>query len=309
MTNLNTLADVWNQVETRSMECWDSLIPVEDMRFESLEHLRIGSDSHALKPVAQREMAYRLGVPITYLQRCDPDVQAYNLNHWMKKERNDELFLRFNGNDVRAVFTPKYKPVDNKDILKTLEAMGMEPETRVQAHLDEDFLSLNIPDEKGTYAIQRNDRVQPGVSISNSEVGLSSLTVTAFILRLLCTNGLITADNTSMSYRHISERILGELPSIIQGIKNNVESQQRLWSISLQSLVADPVSTINAFNRQFNVTNRESEAVDWAWPQEQGDTMFNIINTYTKAAHYPSLAAEQIHHLQKTGGQILSLLN
>jgi hypothetical protein len=24
--------------------------------------------------------------------------------------------------------------------------------------------------------------------------------------------------------------------------------------------------------------------VDWAWPQESGDTMFHIVNAYTKAA-------------------------
>lgn len=53
----------------------------------------------------------------------------------------------------------------------------------------------------------------------------------------------------------------------------------------------------------------EKEAVEWGWPFEQGETMFHIINTYTKAAQYPGLSAESTYKLQKVGGMIMGMLN
>jgi hypothetical protein len=50
------------------------------------------------------------------------------------------------------------------------------------------------------------------------------------------------------------------------------------------------------------------DAVTWAWPYEEGDTMFNIVNTYTKASQFEDLSAASSFKLQKTGGQILSML-
>jgi len=72
--------------------------------------------------------------------------------------------------------------------------------------------------------------------------------------------------------------------------------------------VADPEMTLKAFNRQFELSKREQEAVDWAWPQENGDKMFHVVNTYTRAAHYPTLNAGESYHLQRTGGSILAMV-
>jgi len=85
--------------------------------------------------------------------------------------------------------------------------------------------------------------------------------------------------------------------------------QRRQWHISLDSPVANPDSTLNSFNRQFQLNEAEQEAVKCAWPQEMGDTMFHIVNTYTRAAQLESLTAESSYRLQKTGGKILALLN
>jgi len=48
---------------------------------------------------------------------------------------------------------------------------------------------LSIIDGKKAFDIN-GDRFRPGLSISNSEVGLSSLPIAAFVLRLICTNRL-----------------------------------------------------------------------------------------------------------------------
>jgi len=67
-------------------------------------------------------------------------------------------------------------------------------------------------------------------------------------------------------------------------------------------------STIETFNRQFQLGKVEKEAVEWAWPLEAGDTIFNVVNAYTRAAQYEGLTAEARYRLQKVGGNILRML-
>ncbi len=71
----------------------------------------------------------------------------------------------------------------------------------------------------------------------------------------------------------------------------------------------NPESTIETFNRQFQLGKIEKEAVEWAWPLEAGDIMFNVVNAYTRAAQFEGLTAESSYRLQKVGGDILTMLN
>jgi len=78
--------------------------------------------------------------------------------------------------------------------------------------------------------------------------------------------------------------------------------------MSLESPVEDPMATIERFNKQFALKESEREAVSWAWPQEAGDTMFSIVNTYTRAAAMDGLPAESSYRLQRVGGEVLGML-
>jgi hypothetical protein len=79
--------------------------------------------------------------------------------------------------------------------------------------------------------------------------------------------------------------------------------------LSLESPVADPLATIGNFNRQFALGEMEKSAVEWAWPQEAGETMFNVVNTYTRAAAMEGLVAESSFKLQRVGGEVLGMLS
>jgi hypothetical protein len=54
--------------------------------------------------------------------------------------------------------------------------MGYGSETQVQCHLDSEFMLLSIPDSKKTFQVN-GDKMTPGISVSNSEVGLSMITL------------------------------------------------------------------------------------------------------------------------------------
>ena len=78
----------------------------------------------------------------------------------------------------------------------------------------------------------------------------------------------------------------------------------------MESPVDEPLKTIESFNRQFNLNQPQKEAVvEWAWPQEMGDNMFAVVNTYTRTSQFKGLSAENSYQLQRVGGNILGMLN
>ncbi len=82
-----------------------------------------------------------------------------------------------------------------------------------------------------------------------------------------------------------------------------------MFRLSMDSAADNPDSTIDSFNRQFQLNKIEKEAVDWGYYQDVGDTMFHIINAYTKGAQFNNLSAESSFKLQRTGGSILGMVN
>jgi hypothetical protein len=69
------------------------------------------------------------------------------------------------------------------------------------------------------------------------------------------------------------------------------------------------MKTIESINRQFALNENKRQAVEWAWPQEAGDTRFAVVNSYTRAAQFAGLSAESSCKLQRVDGNVLGMLN
>ncbi|MCK5681339.1 DUF932 domain-containing protein [bacterium] len=306
--NMTTLGKVHDRVLDMAKNHHDEFVPVGDISFDGLKSVNIAGESFQMRTTAQREISNRLGVPYSYIRKCPEDVQAYNLNHWIEKEKNDKLFFRFDNDEVRAVFTPRYKPMDNVAVMDRLDNLGFKHDAKVQYSLDDSFMMLNIPDAGGEFTLVGKDKMRPGISIGNSEVGIASLSISAFILRLICTNGLISKTDMSSAYRHVSSTVLDKFPEVMAQLSGELVKQKQQLQFSLESRVDNPESTMLEFNRQFQLNQVERDAVEWGWIFEAGDTMFSVVNAYTKAAQYDGLAADSVHRLQRVGGSVLSMV-
>ena len=160
----------------------------------------------------------------------------------------------------------------------------------------------------GLVLIPNCDKIVPGISIANSEVGILAFSIEAYFYRLVCSNGLVSKTAVASRFKHISRRALEEFPHILRQVIYESERNQNRLVISTQSRVDDPLATIGSFNRQFQITKKEAETIEQAWQIEQGYTMFHVIGAYTRAAHDSSLTAEEAYKLERIGGQILSLV-
>jgi hypothetical protein len=109
------------------------------------------------------------------------------------------------------------------------------------------------------------EKMTPGIAISNSEVGLASLSVFCFIYRIVCSNRMISKTAISASYRYVSTKILTELPQVFERVADGLSKQKDRLKLSLESPVADPLMTIGSFNHQFALGEMKKSAVEWGW--------------------------------------------
>ena len=96
---------------------------------------------------------------------------------------------------------------------------------------------------------------------------------------------------------------------MFEKVSYELGKQRDQFRLSLESPVVNPLGTLERFNKQFALMESERKAIAWAWPSEAGDTMFHLVNTYTKAAQMNGLPAESSYRLQKAGGEVLGMLN
>ena len=177
----------------------------------------------------------------------------------------------------------------------------------VHVSLDETLMVLKIPEFSRTFGLN-GDKIVPGISLVNSEVGVWSFAISAYFYRLVCSNGLIAKTAVTSKFKHISRKALDEFPLVLGQVIHESQYGERRFLLSMKTPVENPLNTMASFNRQFQLTQKQAKAVEQAWEFEQGHTMFHVMNAYTRAAQEPSLAAEESYQLERVGGQILALV-
>ena len=120
----------------------------------------------------------------SYLSRCPVELQARNLNYWIEQEykHRETLFCRFDANRLRAVFTERYTAIDHMEVMTKILENGFDPAGEIQFALDDEMMILKMPEYEKAFHLAGNDKIIPGISIANSEVGILALSIEAFFL-------------------------------------------------------------------------------------------------------------------------------
>ena len=65
MNFMTTLAEVSNRVDALNQKCFDKLVDVPTISFDSLQTMKIGGERHSLRTMAQKSIAGDWEFPIT----------------------------------------------------------------------------------------------------------------------------------------------------------------------------------------------------------------------------------------------------
>ena len=167
---------------------------------ESASHFRLlPEDSDILNfdmnDLFHRQVGASLGIPAKYydmMREKYPSLLAQNVNGWFEREPSKHTVRTLDGT-ARAFLSDRYRRIDNYDIAKaTLPVISEMPGVRVEScEITGNRLYLKVVNSRLAAEITKGDVVQAGIIISNSEVGLGSVSVMPLVYRLVCLNGMI----------------------------------------------------------------------------------------------------------------------
>ena len=164
--------------------------------------LNIGTvDNHeafAINDIAHRQLGQHLKIPAAYYDRMKsdfPELLARNVNGWFARTPSRRMIRTLDGT-ARAFLSDRYRRIDNYEVAQTVLPIivNMPGATVESCELTDSRLYIKVVAPRTTAEIVKGDVVQAGVIITNSEVGLGSVSVSPLIYRLVCANGMIAQD-------------------------------------------------------------------------------------------------------------------
>ncbi|GIK51490.1 MAG: hypothetical protein BroJett014_04630 [Planctomycetota bacterium] len=266
-----------------------------------------GKRELGLRPLALSQLGSKFGVPGAYLAKCPTELRAENLNHWLRENRYRRLLLRCDGDSVRAVLSEKYAPVDHSRVLGWLsEAFGEHATLRFE--LTEEQLLVQFVGSEGR-SFGPSDDLTPGISLRNSEVGLSCVELSGLIYRRICLNGLILAGQQgNWRRRHIGDNSFGDqVREAINNLRGAATASVNRFAGLRGIHVPDMSGLFERVAQKFELTKVQHDAIKAAFNIEPGESLFAGINAVTRAGNAESLDLDSRRQLQEVGGRMLAL--
>lgn len=308
--NTCTLNHVVESLAEEAKGHHDKTVPASAMHFHDLNCVDIaGYGQFRMAESAKRTVASHLRIPRTYLNRCDTELQATNLNAWIGKLGEKPMFLRFDGDHMRALFTDRYQVNDNLDITRHLSENVFGPGQLVEAFsVSPEMMTLQIANDQSPVMLKGNDEVRPGITFTNSEVGYKQFGADQYVVRLVCSNGLVAEDKASVKLRHVKRNAMDVVgPGLIREIMDRARETARELHFTMDSPVDDPYESIGSFAKRYGLSDEMRQTVEFAYENEPGRTLFHVVNAFTAAANMVD-TVELSHELQTVGGKVAKLI-
>ena len=200
------------------------------------------SGDYAVEPlevnaIAHRQIGTHLKIPAAYYDKMleeYPELLAQNVNAWFQREPAVRMVRTIDGT-ARAFLSNRYRRIDNLDIagivLPVLQEMeGMH------------FESCQLTDSR--------------IIISNSEVGLGSVSIQPLVYRLVCSNGMVV--NDAQTRRNHVGRVNEASENYQLYSEKTLEADDKAFAMKIQ----DPVRAVVDEVRFTRVVNMMREAKD-----------------------------------------------
>jgi hypothetical protein len=160
--------------------------------------------SFGMSGLFERQLGAALSIPAKYYDKMReeyPDLLSHNVNGWFERAPSKHTVRTLDGT-ARAFLSDRYRRIDNYDIAQAaLPVIGEMDGARVEScEVTENRMYLKVVNTRLTAEVVKGDIVQAGIVISNSEVGLGSVSVMPLVFRLVCLNGMVVNDLGKRKY-------------------------------------------------------------------------------------------------------------
>jgi hypothetical protein len=274
---------------------------------------------------AHTQLAEKTGIPKKYYDRMreaeEFELLADNINTWLRGERR---LIRILDGKVRAILSDRYRIIDNYDLVFLALDEFQKKET-VEIHridLTETMLYIKAIDRTLTETVKEKDVVYGGLIIRNSEVGASALRIEPFILRKVCSNGLIL--QRTLKKIHLGRQIT-EIDDINWSDETKELEDKAFWSKvrdviratfdrqtfqswveklkeSTRIEIEKPMEAVNNIVEHLGLSEEQKQKLLMYFSEP---TKYGLINAVANLASQTRNVEEQIR-LEELGGRILA---
>ncbi len=166
--------------------------------FDKGQQHMCGSLEFSMTNLFHRQLGAALGIPAKYYDRmreASAALLAQNVNHWLGTEPANHTIRTLDGM-ARAFLSSRYRRIDNYAVAQAvLPVIGEMPDAQVMScEITDTKMYIKVVNPRLEAEVKTGDIVQAGIVISNSEVGLGSVSVMPLLYRLVCLNGMIVND-------------------------------------------------------------------------------------------------------------------
>lgn len=177
-----------------------------------------------LTDLGHQQLAEYAGIPKPYYDKLlatDKTILSGNVNLWLsRKPTAERRMVRTLDGNVRALLSDRYQRIDNyevaevaMDILSKVRGLNVVStavtDSRLYIKAVSSDIQLPVPGSRRV-----GDLVETGVVISNSEVGLGSVSIQPFAHFLVCTNGMVR-NKEGLRKTHVGRQIDAGLQGLL----------------------------------------------------------------------------------------------
>ena len=169
-----------------------------------------------INDIAHAQIGAALGIPKPYYEKMraeNPALLTENVNAWLNNEPKTRMLRTLTDENTgvryaRAFLSDRYRRIDNFDLAENIlpilhDIPGLQ---YVSNEITDSRMYIKIVNEKLTKEVKPGDYVQSGLIITNSEVGMGTVTIQPLLYRLVCTNGMVVNDiKSGTKRRHIGK--------------------------------------------------------------------------------------------------------
>jgi hypothetical protein len=157
-----------------------------------------------MNDIAHRQIGNTLGIPARYYDKMrgeNPELLAENVNSWFRRTPQTRMVRTLDGT-ARAFLSDKYRRIDNFEIAEAVLPIIFDiKDARVEScEITDERMYIKVVNPRLQNEVAPGDIVQSGILITNSEVGMGSMTVQPLIYRLVCSNGMVVNDAATRRY-------------------------------------------------------------------------------------------------------------
>lgn len=349
-----TLTELARKIEANQKTKHDFIAPTDRIEMQAVGGNVValsaddgrGSKSLNILPLAHQQIAAYTGIPRDYYDRMlngrtgfdrnrtvkvieapRPSLLASNVNTWFKANPRRRM-IRTLATGARAFLSDRYQRIENEEIAEAaLPVLADLPGVQIVSSEVTDqrlYIHFVVPTIEGEVKV--GDVVQAGGIISNSEVGLGSVSVSGLLWRLICLNGAKTTD--AFRRNHVGRKIedndalwaddtrQADDKAVLLKVRDMVravvdETRFRVQLGKLQGLTegkieGDPTKAIEVLAKKVGATEAEKGGILRSLIEGGDLSRWGIMNAVTAQAH-KATSYDRAVEFEAMGGHLIEL--